>query len=111
MVESVEHVNDPSVYIESGIFLTAQRPSALEKAIRSLASHSCFIIFLREEDIKITVCSVVARYTLDKLTDVSKAPVVSIHLQDKQSSMFLRNAHKFLPDHKMSVLIKSKHHN
>jgi hypothetical protein len=111
VVESVEHVNDSLVYIESGIFLAAQEPSALEKVIRSVASLFLFYIFMREKDIKITVCSDVARHILDKLTDVSKAPVASILLQGKQSSMCLRNVDKFLPDHKMSVLIDNKHHN
>jgi len=49
VVESVEHVNDPSVCIKSGIFLTAQRPSAFEKPIRSMASISLLYYLLKRE--------------------------------------------------------------
>ena len=105
MVESAEHVNDPSVYIESGIFLTAQLPSAFEKGIRPLTSIYLLYYLLKRKDIKIIVCSVVARNILDKSTDVSKAPVASIRLQAKQSSIFLRNVDR------MSVLIGNKHRN
>lgn len=49
MLESVEHVNDPVVYIENGIFLTAQRPSALVNVIRSVASLYLLYYLLKRE--------------------------------------------------------------
>ena len=54
--------------------------------------------------------SVVIKYILGKMTDVSKAQTTCIRLQERRSSMLLGNVGTFLPDHKMAVLQNDKRH-